>query len=320
MSLPAEWPAEVEELLHRREEHRARKEYARSDALRDQIEALGYAVLDLPGGTVVRPVPPPVRPTVSSSKEVPSRLEEPAGWDFSVVLLAHNNRDEIERAVASILRHSGDHRVEIALLDNASRDGTADYIEELSQGHPEVVAIFAAKELGEAAGRNCGLRASTGRIIVWMGSNVELSGDVFTPLAATLEDPRVGVTGGWGLSSSDLRHFEASPGPEVDAMEAYLFAFRRSQLREVGFLDEKFKFYRNLDLDFSFAFRDKGYRIVITPNLPARLHEHRVWASLSEEERARLSKRNFYRFLDKWGQRYDLLLSGPPQPHHHEHA
>ena len=37
-------------------------------------------------------------------------------------------------------------------------------------------------------------------------------------------------------------------------------------------------------------------------------HEHRGWTSLPEAERDRLSKRNFYRFLDRWRDRPDLLL------------
>jgi hypothetical protein len=47
---------------------------------------------------------------------------------------------------------------------------------------------------------------------------------------------------------------------------------------------------------------------VATPELPLRRHEHRGWGDLPQAERDRLSKRNFYRFLDHWGGRRDLLL------------
>jgi hypothetical protein len=42
-----------------------------------------------------------------------------------------------------------------------------------------------------------------------------------------------------------------------------------------------------------------------------RLHEHRVWSGLAEGERDELSRKNYRRFLDKWGHRTDLLVSGP---------
>jgi hypothetical protein len=36
-------------------------------------------------------------------------------------------------------------------------------------------------------------------------------------------------------------------------------------------------------------------------------HEHRGWTSTPEGERTRQSKRNFYRILDRFGSRLDLL-------------
>src|SRR3989442_2680892 len=85
-------------------------------------------------------------------------------------------------------------------------------------------------------------------------------------------------------------------------------AFRRDLVNETGLLDEKYRFYRHLDLDFSLAARTLGYRLVIDTGLPVVRHEHLEWAATPEEERDRLSKRNFYRFLRKWGERSDLLV------------
>ena len=47
--------AEMWELMSRRDEARAGKDYAASDALRDQLGALGVEVMDTPEGTRVRP-------------------------------------------------------------------------------------------------------------------------------------------------------------------------------------------------------------------------------------------------------------------------
>jgi hypothetical protein len=49
---------------------------------------------------------------------------------------------------------------------------------------------------------------------------------------------------------------------------------------------------------------------VATEALPLRRHEHRGWTSLPDDERDRVSRRNFYRFLDRWGTRRDLLSGG----------
>jgi cysteinyl-tRNA synthetase len=50
-----EVPDEIRELARQRDEARAAKDWARADALRDQIVAAGYVVEDTPAGTEVRP-------------------------------------------------------------------------------------------------------------------------------------------------------------------------------------------------------------------------------------------------------------------------
>jgi GT2 family glycosyltransferase len=104
----------------------------------------------------------------------------------------------------------------------------------------------------------------------------------------------------------------------VDAVEAYCLAIRREALRAVGGgFDHRFRFYRNADLDLSFAVRAAGWRAIRTQPLPLTRHEHRGYASLPDDERERLSRRNFYRFLKHWGDRRDLLLHPAPRrgPH-----
>ena len=82
--------------------------------------------------------------------------------------------------------------------------------------------------------------------------------------------------GPWGLRTDDLRHFHEEVGSnDADAMQAYCLAFRRPLSGRVGLMRETFRFYRNLDLDFSFQFKDQGYRIVADGSLPFTRHEHR---------------------------------------------
>jgi GT2 family glycosyltransferase len=164
--------------------------------------------------------------------------------------------------------------------------------------------------LGTAAGRNVCLREARGRYVLLIDTSVELTGDIFSRLRLLLDDETAGVVGRWGAVTHDIRSFEEAKGSgDVDAVEGYLMAFRRDILQEIGLLDEKFRFYRHLDLDFSFAVRSRGYRALVDTELPLRRHRHVEWERTPPEERERLSKRNFYRFLRKWGDRTDLILS-----------
>ena len=87
-------------------------------------------------------------------------------------------------------------------------------------------------------------------------------------------------------------------------------AFRRADAAERGPLDERFRFYRNLDIWWSLVLRDEGEAsrraAPSRSRVPAVRHEHRGWSSLPEAERDRLSKRNFYRIIDRFGWRRDL--------------
>ncbi|MBI3244167.1 MAG: glycosyltransferase [Chloroflexi bacterium] len=301
---PLHVPAKVREWAEARERLRAEKNFAESDRLRDLITAIGYSIKDSPSGIFFS------QTQYANSAFVPSRLTQPAACDWSVTLLAHNNQSEVLRAATSALRWSVGHSVEVVIVDNGSDDGAAEAIADFAADAPEgrVRLVFLATTLGEGAGRNAGFRASQGRHLVILGSHMEITGDVFTPLAATLADPTIGATGSNGLVSADLFNFESAPTPEADALEFYLFAFKRDRLSKVSLLDEKFVFYRNIDLDWSFAFKDKGFRLVTTPDLPLAVHEH-PYLRMNPAERDKLSKKNYRRCLDKWRERKDLLLS-----------
>jgi hypothetical protein len=114
--------------------------------------------------------------------------------------------------------------------------------------------------------------------------------------------------------SDDLRKFEEAPPGPVTAVEGYAMAFRRADAAARGPLDERFRVYRNLDIWWSLVLRDEGEesapRGALAVAIPATRHEHRGWTSLSEAERDRLSKRNFYRIIDRFGWRRDLALPG----------
>ncbi|MFQ6020344.1 MAG: glycosyltransferase, partial [Dehalococcoidia bacterium] len=306
-------PAAVRTLATEREAQRSDGDYAAADDIRRQIIRREYEVRDGRDGTLVVPRPAwaATGDTISASGDVPSLLEEPDALDFSVSVIARDNRPEVERALGSLLPHCGSHRVEVIVVDNGSSDGTADWLRGLAAKDQRSRALCADHNLGAAAARNVALKQARGRIVLLLDTSVEVVGDLFPNLSDRLADPEVGIVGRWGVCSHDLRDFVEVDRPGgVDAIEGYFMAFRRQLVSQVGLLDEKFRFYRHLDLDFSLAVRSLGYRLVIDHQLPVVRHEHGDWMRTPPEERERLSKRNFYRFLHKWGERHDLLIAG----------
>jgi len=168
--------------------------------------------------------------------------------------------------------------------------------------------------LGFGAAVNAGIEAAAGEVCVLFDQSVELKVDAITPLLTELDDPSVAVAGPFGVrAKGTLKEFDESAGPDVDAVEGYCMAFRRADALAAGGFDPKFRFYRIADIEFSFRLRDRGGRAVVVPDLLVVKHEHRLWEATEPAERDRLSRRNLYRFLDRWRDRTDLM-AGETQP------
>ncbi|HEX9711180.1 MAG TPA: glycosyltransferase [Actinomycetota bacterium] len=297
----SEVPERVRELLEQRDAARAVKDYVRADALRDQIDELGFVVQDAPGGATVDPKP---AFELLDPGSIPDELGAPPTLDWSLHLLYEGFPDDLERFLRGFERHNDTRRAEVVVLDNGSQD--AQRIETLAKPRPWVRCLHLNGELGWAAARNVGLRCSRGALVALTDLSIEPNGDILSPLAAALADPAVAVAGPFGLVSEDLMSWREADGPDAAAIEGYLLATGREKLAASGLVNERFTWYRNADIDLSFSLRAQGGRARVVP-LPVVRHAHRGWEALDEEERARRSKRNHRVFLDRWRDRADLL-------------
>ena len=293
-------PPEVERLLAERQTARASKDFARADAIRDEISALGFDVRDSPAGATAE-----ARPAfaIVDPARIENVLEEPAQLEFSIHLLYEGFPEDLERFLAGLARHCASHEYEVVIVDNAS--DRAAWLEALASERVRVLHL--SRELGYAQARNAGLKTARGRIVVIADLAVEPTGDILSPLARAFEDATVGVAGPWGIVSDDMREFNESFGPDVDAIEGYFLATRRELLAK-GLLHEKFRWYRHADIDLSFQLRALGTRAVIVP-IPAAKHTHRGWTFVDEAERTKRSKRNWSIFFDRWKHDQGMLLS-----------
>ena len=304
-------PEEILALSHERDLLRRRGQYARADKLKKQIEEAGYRIKDNPRGAhlVILPSIRVDGKEYRTAHLLPSLLDETDQCTFSVIILAQNTKEQSRRCVESVLRFANTNDLEIILVNNASCDGIEIWAEELQRQHPCLHVVQASRTMGIAEALNVGLKRSLGRYILLLDAGVEVTGDIFTPLARTLAEEDVSLTGPRGLRTEDMRHFEESQEAEVEVIDGRCMAFERRLLRRTGFLDERYRYPFYMDVDFSFATRDQGANAVVTPHLPLINHADTTDQSLSDAERTRLTKRNFYRYLEKWGNREDLLLS-----------
>ena len=318
-------PDDVLSAAHARATARAAGEWDEADRLRAEIEAAGWKIADRGTDFALTPAAPPdvaegERIRYGSSVSVPARWDEPATGLATVVLIATDWPDDLTRTLTALRGTSPDGTFVVIVADGPSAEQAAalEHAELSAPSELPVEIVWTSERLGHAAATNIGLRRAGSPVVVLLDTSVEPTGDVVTPLVRALGDETVAVAGRWGIVSSDLRKFEDAPAGEVDAIEGYLTAFRRADAAARGPIDERFRFYRNLDIWWSLVLRDEGEdapprRAVSLDGLPVVRHEHRGYSSLPDDERDRQSKRNFYRIIDRFGWRRDLLTTVPQQ-------
>ncbi len=119
--------------------------------------------------------------------------------DVSVVLATYNRRHSLPRAVASVLAQDN-VRFELIVVDDASCDGTTDYLTSLSD--PRIRTIVAERNGGPSAARNLGLKEARAGIVAFLDSDdAYLPHRLAAPLAAFASDASLVCT-----LSSAIRH------------------------------------------------------------------------------------------------------------------
>ena len=303
---------------------RAAQDWPEADRLRSEIEAAGWKVVDQ--GTrfkLERAGPPDVedegRVRYGRSASVPSRLNEPPTKVATVVVRATDAADDLVRALEGLRRHAPAD-IQVVVVADAPAAATAAALEApdapamLPIGGEPPEVVWTVQRLGPAAAANAGLRRAVGAVVVLLDPSVELSGDALTPLVRALDDPTVALVGAWGSASADLRRWEDARAGDVDAIDTALMAFRRGAIEARGTFDERLRSERHLATWWSLVLRDEGEdhdprRAVALQGLPVVRHQRpRDRVPMSDEE-ARLEKRDFYRVIDRFGRRRDLLVA-----------
>jgi hypothetical protein len=327
-------PEPIVALARARADARARRDWAEADRLRADIDAAGWKVVD--EGLSFRLVPShPAdveiagRTRYGRSATVPSRLDAPAAGVATLVLLAGEDPNEVARSVAAAREHAPEG-TELVVVGDAPSPAVEAALEAAVTAAGEADArpidlVLTSEPLGRAASANAGIRRAGAPLVVLLGPGARPAGDVVTPLVRALDDPGVAVAGSCGIATRDLRHLEAAGPGGVDAVDPTCLAFRRADYLVRGPLDERLRTDEYLSLWWSLVLRDEGAgrpprRAVCLDRLPlARgatvdddAGERPRPASAAARDRA--TKRDYYRVLERFGGRADLIGATPARP------
>lgn len=112
--------------------------------------------------------------------------------DVSVIVVAHDVREEVLACFASVERYAAPATYELLLVDNASSDGTAAAV---ADAFPAAEIVQLPRNVGVAA-RNEGLRRARGRTRMFLDSDARLTAGALSELVAYVDaHPEAGLVG-----------------------------------------------------------------------------------------------------------------------------
>lgn len=110
---------------------------------------------------------------------------------YSFVILTYNSTKTIEAAIDSIFLHAPRGLFEVIVVDNASKDGSAEFVR--NKYGDKVVVVANAKNKGFSGGINDGIAVSRGEFIVLLNPDATFSRVDFDQLKSHFEDSDVGI-------------------------------------------------------------------------------------------------------------------------------
>jgi GT2 family glycosyltransferase len=212
----------------------------------------------------------------------------------------------------------------VIVVDNASSDGTAEYVTTLSGEQPSLRLIANSANVGFAAGNNQGARAADGEIIAFLNNDTVVTQNWLETLVSHLDNPRAGMVGPVTNSSGnesripvEYRNLEEMQafaqeycqehtGEYFDiSMLAFMcVAIRRSVFEEVGPLDESFGLGMFEDDDYALRLKQAGYRILCARDAFVHHWGSASFSRLNRKEFFRIYNQNRRKFERKWGVRW----------------
>jgi GT2 family glycosyltransferase len=141
--------------------------------------------------------------------------------DLSVIIVGYNRRDLLAGCIESVLASDEGLALELIVVDNASRDGTAAMV---AERFPDVRLIENQQNVGYGGGCNVGLAAAHGRYLMVLNQDIAVRPGALAALVEFADaHPEAGVVGA-RLEYEDGR-FQHSAFRFPDARQAFFGFF-----------------------------------------------------------------------------------------------
>ena len=265
----------------------------------------------------------------------------------SVVIPTWNGKHHLEANLPSVVEAvAGDPDNEILIVENASEDGSAEWLRE---NYPQVRVLALDENLGFGGGSNAGFEAAENDIVVLLNNDMRVEPGFLEPLLDGFSDEKVfAVSAQIFFSDPEKRREETGltrgrwsgrgfeVGHVIDERVDRLFptfyagggssAYDRRKFLELGGFDALLHPFYVEDADISYMAWKRGWKVLYAPGSVV-YHEHRgtIGKRFSPEYISRVIRRNQIlvvwkniqepgklaeHFFGLWGALFGHLLQG----------
>lgn len=219
--------------------------------------------------------------------------------DVSIVIVNWNTKKVLADCLNSIFKETKGLNFEVIVVDNASRDGSADMIK---QDFPQVHLVSNSKNRGFAAANNQAMAVAGGRYILLLNSDTIVLGNCIAETISFADDnPTAAVVGCrvlnhdrtlqptcfmfpsllnmllsgsylyklfprsrfWGREQ--MTWWDRHDIREVDVVTGCFMLVRRDAINQVGLMDERFFMYCE-ETDWCYRFKKADWKVLFTPD------------------------------------------------------
>lgn len=240
----------------------------------------------------------------------------------SIIVLTYNNWEFTEECLDSLELNTNYPNWELIVVDNASADGTPEFLREYAASREHVSLILNDENLGFAAGNNVGLKLAKGEYQILLNNDTYVTPGWLNDLIRHFDDDEIGlvgpVTNNIGNEAKlDLHYANMSEMVMVsraytrkhsrehifvDTAAFFCVAIRKEVIEKVGLLDEAFGRGFFEDDDYCIRARKAGYKVAIADDVFVHHHLSASFNKLKDDEKQGLFEKNKAIYESKWGE------------------
>jgi GT2 family glycosyltransferase/glycosyltransferase involved in cell wall biosynthesis len=243
----------------------------------------------------------------------------------SIIIVTWNNLEFTKKCIHSILADQTWPNYEIIIIDNASNDGTVEYLRSLSEHEECIKVVFNKKNIGFAAANNIGLQEiQDSKFVVLLNNDTIVSLGWLSRLLRYIEQHEIGMVGPVtnfagneakiDIPYVDINNIDAFASEiakenfgqnfDIPMLAMYCVALRKEVFDLVGPLDERFGIGMFEDDDYSERVRLAGYRVVCAEDVFIHHYGRVSFDKLSKIEYIKLFELNRGLFEEKWKKKW----------------